>query len=820
MLHPPGSAAPGGGADESGILEGVSDMDNENNILVLHDALLAIRDAGRIATESRHLTIGDVTLFYAIRLRHESLVRSLFGTWTDSWLRPLVVAARRLTREGAFNEEFTEESTITLGELSKRKSGLFASLGRAVRLLLTDTLPGGPLDELYRRNRSAGGFRIGCPEMLALMALSPSVCLQKTLCKSTESFPTYTALRNHVLDAYAGLSSAPRDESRREVFARVCRTASGIVDRLVADLPGQEDVRSTLRRTFARVLSDSHGTAVRSLLLVVPPSLDSVFAVASLQAAFTEAGLQPSPFPPTDIGCYLHREAIEADLLGSDSTYRNARQGMLWDWTEHAPTALFCIEGLGKGGAAYPILLALLRGTAVDKFHRQTIRTPGQTVAFVFQPEPDDAAAYRDALEQGTDAVRTFAEERLEAGGCGQAAEVVRLCSGVAAFAPPEAEDLEALAENLFHKELESFGAEHGIAVRFDASTEGLGRAFVQASSDEPSLTAIAKTVRETVELVVDPVFESDPPETVELSCDPVPPYRGNPARRTLRGDFLAWKTAIERSGGTLSVRFGGFAWDTRRKREFESYTVRNPKECPPLTGVDSALDELRAAARAVSEFEEDPDLPLGNTWFLLEGPPGIGKTSLAVALSREFDLPIFTFDRLDESHALERFLSTARKAAPDIVVLDEADTLSVESRYALQRFLDGVEATPAPVVGLLTTNHPERLAGPLLRPGRVGRVISLAMPDAACRAAYLKSNATLVHETLSDAEAVSLAENTDGLSYAHLHGLLVDAAHLKKGAGRTMSFPEACRKALPRVRGNDAVRSRAGRVMGFRKEA
>lgn len=794
-------------------------MNDENSIPVLHDALLAIRAAGRIAVEAGYGTIGDVTLLYAIWLRDGGLVRSLFGPWVESCPGTMVSAAKRLARNNGSEENFEDESSITVAELSRRKHGLFSLLGRAVQLLLTDTLPGGPLDELFHRSRSKGGFQIGCAELLVLMALSPSVCLQSLLCKSTRSFPTYTALRKFVLGSYAGISSIRRDESRHAAFARACKTAGTLAERLIADLPGQEGSRNGIRRAFARILSEADGSFVRSMLFVVPSSLDTAFAVASLEAAFTEAGLQSTPFPSTDIGCYLHREAVESDLLGTDSSYKGARQGLLWDWVEHGPTALLCFDGLGKGGPAYPILLALLRGGAVDKFHRQTIQPSGQTVVFLYQPSPEDERALHEVAKQGSDAIRAFAEERLSASGCGQAAEIVRLCRGVVALTPPETETLEAWAASCFKSSLALLGEDSGTIIRFDPSADQLGRLFVQALSDEPSLSSLSKIVREATDAVVDPVFESDPPVEIELRCDPLPPYHGNPARRTLRGDFLVWKAETARSEEILSVRFGEFRWDSRKKREFETYTIRNPKECPPLTGVEPVLDELREAARSVSGYEDDPELPLGNTWFLLEGPPGIGKTSLAFALSREFDLPIFSFDRMDDAHALERFLSTARKAAPDIVVLDEADTLSVEARYALQRFLDGVEAVSAPVVGLLTTNHPERLEGPLLRPGRIGRVISLGMPDAACRASYLKTNAGLVHESLSDEDSEMLAKETESMSYAHLHGLLVDAAHLKKRSNPSIPFIEACRKALLRVRGKESF-SRIGRIMGFRQEA
>ncbi|MGH3822876.1 MAG: AAA family ATPase [Pseudonocardiaceae bacterium] len=179
----------------------------------------------------------------------------------------------------------------------------------------------------------------------------------------------------------------------------------------------------------------------------------------------------------------------------------------------------------------------------------------------------------------------------------------------------------------------------------------------------------------------------------------------------------------------------------------------------------------------------------------LLYGPPGCGKTFLVRALAGSGALNVFAVkgaELLDKwvgesERAVRDLFRRASDAAPALVFLDEVDALAprrggssdagVADRVvaALLTELDGVEPL-RDVVVLGATNRPELIDPALLRPGRLERIVYVPPPDAAARAAILRSAARNT-PLAAGVDLDGLAGELEGYSAADCAALIREAA-------------------------------------------
>jgi len=111
----------------------------------------------------------------------------------------------------------------------------------------------------------------------------------------------------------------------------------------------------------------------------------------------------------------------------------------------------------------------------------------------------------------------------------------------------------------------------------------------------------------------------------------------------------------------------------------------------------------------------------------LMVGPPGTGKTSLAIKVSKKFEHDKCIAFSTNISDAAQHLAKCAAHNVSTVVVLEDAEATLSNANSALLNFLDGVDL-PKNTQGsyvIMTTNHPDRIEPRILkRPGRVDKII------------------------------------------------------------------------------------------------
>ena len=252
---------------------------------------------------------------------------------------------------------------------------------------------------------------------------------------------------------------------------------------------------------------------------------------------------------------------------------------------------------------------------------------------------------------------------------------------------------------------------------------------------------------------------------------------------------------------------------------------ISSPKEKISFKDV-AGLEEAKQELREVVEFLKNPKkfLDLGAKiprGVLLMGPPGSGKTLLARAVAGEANVPFFhisgaefveLFVGVGASRVRDAF-TTAKKAAPSILFIDEIDAVGRERGAGLGGGHDEREQTlnqilvemdgfdrDTNVIVMAATNRPDILDPALLRPGRFDRRIVLELPDLREREEILKIHSRDKMLT-DDINLKRMAERTPGFSGADLANLVNEAAILaarrNKKAISQSEFLESIEKVI-----------------------
>ncbi|MCU0632381.1 MAG: ATP-binding protein [Methanolinea sp.] len=207
---------------------------------------------------------------------------------------------------------------------------------------------------------------------------------------------------------------------------------------------------------------------------------------------------------------------------------------------------------------------------------------------------------------------------------------------------------------------------------------------------------------------------------------------------------------------------------------------------------------------------------------LLFVGPPGTGKTSLALALSRKLHLPLLevrlsmiTSQYLGEtSKNIDRIFDLAKKMAPCILFIDEFDFVA-KSRVAddhgamkravnaLLKNIDQVSLVRHGVLLIGATNHPQLLDEAAWR--RFDEVVEFGLPDRDMRQSILEKVSSSMQCSF---DLPGLADRTEGFSGADLRIMIKEALLSALMEHRETLTPEDVECGFLLVKNRNSIRA------------
>ena len=250
----------------------------------------------------------------------------------------------------------------------------------------------------------------------------------------------------------------------------------------------------------------------------------------------------------------------------------------------------------------------------------------------------------------------------------------------------------------------------------------------------------------------------------------------------------------IAQKSGTRTIDYDGLKLALRTIQGRKGRLPENTLSIQDLTFPAEQKARVQGLADRMTRIEEIEAMGgRAPTGVLLSGPPGTGKTAVAMALAKASGWAFLARtgnELISDPEIIDATVREAKELRPCIIFIDEADDVlrnrAMSQGYAssvtnrLLTAINGAGGKTADILWIAATNHPEQIDSAALRGGRFTEKIELALPDDATLATFVASwVSNSAARFAPDATPQKMAQVLSGLSIGNVAAILQRAVDL-----------------------------------------